>query len=66
MEESLDLFQNQPKLPLPLGPYFEEGWLMREKQDIDDTNPLEDASAENHSEPQDFDHISELINNGNL
>jgi hypothetical protein len=47
MEESLDLFHSHSKLPLPLGPHSDDCWLLREQQDIDDTNPLEDASAEN-------------------
>lgn len=66
MEESLDLFQNHPKLPLPLGPHSEECWLLREKQDVDDTNPLEDGSADNSPEPQDSSYISDLINDAPL
>jgi hypothetical protein len=66
MEESLDLFQNHPKLPLPLGPHSEECWLLREKQDIDDTNPLEGDSSESEPNLQDSSHISDLINDGHL
>lgn len=45
MEESFNLYEHHNKLPLPLGPNFEECNLLGDNQDIDDTNPHDEIVA---------------------